>query len=63
MDDPFLERIQMQVLDFATDKRSQWEKIINCIPLYLSLRQSAILTAFIAICTTIMHQTSYHLTK
>ena len=26
MDDPFLERIQMQVLDFATDKRSQWEK-------------------------------------
>ena len=26
MDDPFLESIQMQVLDFATDKRSQWEK-------------------------------------
>ena len=25
MDDPFLEKIQMQVLDFATDKRTQWE--------------------------------------
>ena len=25
MDDPFLEKVQMQVLDFATDKRTQWE--------------------------------------
>lgn len=26
MDDSFHERIQMQVLNFATDKRSQWEQ-------------------------------------
>ena len=26
MDDPFLEKVQMQVLDFATDKRTQWER-------------------------------------
>lgn len=26
MDDSFHERIQMQVLNFATDKRSQWER-------------------------------------
>lgn len=26
MDDLFLEKVQMQVLDFATDKRTQWER-------------------------------------
>lgn len=29
MDDVFTDRIKMQVLDFATDKRSLWEK--NCV--------------------------------
>ncbi len=26
MDDAFLERVQLQVLDFATDKRTEWER-------------------------------------
>ncbi len=26
MDDLYLEKVQMQVLDFATDKRTEWEK-------------------------------------
>ncbi len=50
MDDPFLEKVQMQALDFATDKRTQWESkhqlysvifeltprcIFNCVHCYL----------------------------
>ena len=29
MDDMYLERVQMEVLDFATDKRTEWEKHHN----------------------------------
>ncbi len=54
---------KMQVLDFATDKRSLWEKNISCIQLSSKSLPNATLTVSTVIFTITIPQVNFLLKK